>query len=76
MAVITQSPEDNSSIVRIAGAFVAIFSLVVSLLVLFVIPGACTFVGGLQLLILGLLFILGAVAFVIGTIFSRKRRPG
>ncbi len=76
MAVITQSPMGNSSIVRTAGAFVAIFSLVVGMLVLFVIPGACTFVGSLQLLILGFLFILGAVAFAVGTAFSRKRRTG
>lgn len=78
MAVITQSPigSSPSSMLRIAGAFVAVFSLVVGLLVLFAIPVACSFLGSLQLLILGTLFVLGVIAFLAGTAISRKNRKG
>ncbi len=63
----------GSNLLRIGGAFTAVFSLVVGLLVLFVIPGACSFVGGLQLIILGFLFIGGVFAFLIGLVLSRKK---
>lgn len=78
MAVITQDPigSSPSSILRIAGAFTAIFSLVMGMLVLFVIPSACTFLGGLELLILTALFVFGVSAFLVGTILSRKSRKG
>ena len=76
MAVITQSPlgSSPSSTLRIGGAFVAIFSLAVGALVVFAIPGACSFVGGLQVLIFGFLFILGVIGFLVGTALSRKSR--
>ncbi len=78
MAVIAQDPigSSPSSVLRIAGAFTAIFGLVMGMLVLFVIPGACSFLGGLQLLILTALFVLGVSAFLVGTILSRKSRKG
>ena len=55
----------GSYLLCVVGAVIAGFSLVVGLLILFVIPRACTFLSGLQLLILGSvlpLFILGIVA--------------
>ena len=63
----------NGSVLRIGGAFTAGFSLVVGLLVLFAIPGACIFVTGLELLILGFFFIGGVIAFLLGEISSRKK---
>ena len=64
----------NISLLRVGGAFTAVFSLVMGLFVLFVIPVACTFVGSLQLAILGLLFVLGALTFLIGVVLSRRKR--
>lgn len=78
MAVITQRPVGSSpsSILRIGGAFVTLFSLVMGTLVVFVIPGACTFVGSLQVLIFGFLFVLGVISFLVGTALSLKNRKG
>ncbi len=63
----------NGSVLRIAGGFIAIFSLVMGLLVLFVIPGACSFLGGLELIILAFLFIGGGLTYGIGEVLSRKK---
>ena len=75
MAVITYTPTGEittSSLLRITGAFLAIFSLLMGTLILFVIPLGCTFLGSLQLLILGFLFVFGVIVFIIGSILSRK----
>ncbi len=64
----------GGSVLRIGGAFTAVFSLVVGLLILFAIPGACTFVSGLQLIFLGFLFIIGVLTFFLGNALSRKKR--
>jgi hypothetical protein len=74
MAVITQSQPGTSpgSLLRISGAFIAIFSLAMGSLVLFVIPGACSFVGSIQVLMLGMLFVFGLITFLVGTAISRK----
>ncbi len=66
----------SGSVLRIAGAFIAVFSLVVGLLVLFVIPGACTFLSGLQLIILTFLFVVGILIFFFGNTLLRKKRRG
>ncbi len=59
----------------IVGAFVAAFSVIIATLILFnVIPGACTFVSGLELIFLGLLFIVGVIASLVGLVLLRKRR--
>jgi hypothetical protein len=63
----------NGSVLRIGGGFIAVFSVVVGVLVLFAIPTACSFVGSLQLIILGFLFIGGVIAFLLGGILSRKK---
>ena len=60
------------STLRVGGGFTAVFSLVVGLLVLFVIPGACSFLGGIQLIILAFLLIVGVIAFSCGQ-FVLKR---
>ena len=73
MAVISQNLTGNSML-RIGGAVVAVFSLVMGVLILYVIPGACSFVGSIQLLILGFLFIAGALAFLIGQVLKWKSR--
>lgn len=60
--------------VQTGGAFTAIFALAIGLLVLFVIPGACSFVGGIEIILLALLFIAGVIAFILGsTVFKKKR---
>ncbi len=64
----------GKELLRLAGGFVAVFSLVVGLLVLFVIPGACSFLGGLQLVILGLLFVTGVLGFLVGHHMIHKQR--
>ncbi len=71
--MVTQNPV-GSSLLRLSGAFIAVFSLVIGLLVLFVIPGACTFVSGIQLILLGFLFIIGVLAFLLGQVLVWKRR--
>ena len=78
MAVISMRPTDTSpsNILRITGAFVAIFSLVIGALVMFVLPGACSFVSIIQLAALSILFIFGVIAFLTGTAFSWKRKRG
>jgi len=70
--MIKQNPV-GSSLLRIGGAFTAVFSLAVGLLVLFIIPGACTFLSGLELIFLGFLFIIGVLAFFFGNALSRKK---
>lgn len=64
----------GKELLRLTGGFVAVFSLVVGLLVLFVIPGACSFLGGLQLVILALLFITGSLGFLVGHHMIHKQR--
>ena len=64
----------NGSALRIGGAFTAVFSVLVGALVLFAIPTACSFVGSLQLIILGFLFIGGVLTFLFGQALAWKRR--
>ncbi len=54
------------------GAFIAVFSLVMGLLVLFVIPSRCSFVSSLLLFILGGLFLIGLLNLLIGKLLLRK----
>ncbi len=70
----TEHNPTKGSVLRIAGAFTAIFSLAVGLLVLFVIPSACSFVSGLLLIFLGFLFIIGGLAFLLGSVMLRRKR--
>lgn len=58
---------------KIIGASLSAFSLVLGSLVLFVIPGACSFVGAGMLLILALSFIAGLVIF--GVSFRSRKHP-
>lgn len=78
MAAISLRPIDSSpgNLLRYGGAYISIFSVVIGLLVLFAIPVACSYVGSIQLVILGLLFVLGVMAFLAGTVFSWRRRKG
>ena len=72
----TEHNPTKGSVLRIAGAFTAIFSLAVGLLVLLVIPGACSFVSGVQLIVLGFLFIIGVLAFFLGNALLHKKQEG
>ena len=69
MAVIRRPINGTRDVLRIGGGFTAIFSLAMGLLVLFVIPSACSFLGGIELVILGFLFIIGVLAFIVGKVF-------
>jgi hypothetical protein len=57
---------DTGRVLRVGGAFTAIFSLAMGLLILFVVPIACSFVGGIQLIVLSFLFIGGLLALLLG----------
>ena len=74
VVLVRQNLVGSSSLLRVVGAFVAIFSLAMGMLVLFVIPGACTFVGSLELVILSFLFVIGGLVFLLGATLSWKKR--
>ncbi len=74
MAVIQRPINGTGTLLRVAGGFTAVFSLAMGLLILFVIPIACSFVGSLQLVILAFLFMGGLLAFLLGTILRRYKR--
>ncbi|MBI4186875.1 MAG: hypothetical protein HY530_05135 [Chloroflexi bacterium] len=67
-----QSPIGKRNTVSTVGAFTAILSLVAGLLVLFVIPASYSFVSGLQLVVLSLLFLAGAATFFVGNVLSHR----
>ncbi len=64
----------NGELLYLGGVFTAAFSAVVGAIILFATPIACTFVGSLQLLILGFLFLIGVSALLIGVAMSRKSK--
>ncbi len=66
------SIQKNGRTLTILGAVMSIFSLVVGLLVLFVIPGRYPAVVGLELLMLAALFVVGIFLFVAGKIIERR----
>jgi len=63
----------NVSLLRLVGGFLAVFSVVVGVLILFVIPSACSFVGSIQLVMLGFLFVGGVTSFIFGQAMSRRK---
>ena len=67
----THSDNEMWRVLSLAGGFTAVFSLVIGILLVFVVPGACSFVGAIQLLIIGFLFIAGIATFLIGKVLSR-----
>ncbi len=68
-------PQNDIDTMRITGGFIAAFSLIMGLLVLFVIPGGgCSFLGGIELLILACLFLVGLFIFIFGQI--KRHRKG
>jgi hypothetical protein len=56
----------------ILGIVLAVFSVVVGLLVLFVIPGGCAFLGGLELVILAGLLLAGVFTWLAGRLVLRR----
>ena len=70
--MIRQSPVSND-LLSLGGAVTMVFSAAMGALILFVIPGACSFVGGLQVLILGFVFVMGGLAFLLGKILLWRR---
>ena len=69
--MIRQTTVTGSSVLRLGGAFIVVFSVVASLLLLFAIPSSCRFVSGLQLTFLGLFLIAGLVVFLVGQLKKR-----
>ena len=74
MVTLVRYNPSASNLLRVRGGFIAVFSVAMTLLILFVIPGACTFVSGLQLIILGFLFVIGGLVFLLGATLSWKKR--
>ncbi len=74
--VAVPGPQNNIDLTRLTGGFIAGFSFVMGLLVLFVVPGGgCSFLGAIELLILAFLFLMGISIFLFGHIrVWRKRR--
>ncbi len=66
-------PSRNSPL-TIGGAIMAAFGLVMGLLVLFVIPGRYRLFSGIQLIILGAVFIIGLLALALGMLLSPRRK--
>jgi len=64
---------NNGSVLRLGGMFTVVLSVAVGLLVLFVLPTACSVVGGLQLVFLGFLGFLGLCVFIVGLVLLRRK---
>lgn len=69
-----QDKVDLGSVLRLGGVFSIVFSVVVGALIMFIAPLACSAVGGLSLLFLGLLFLVGLAALFAGLLLSRRSR--
>ncbi len=65
-------PLSTGQVLSALGAVTAGFSLVASLLVLFVIPGSCSFLGGLELVMLAALLLAGVIVLLVGRIISHR----
>ncbi len=72
MVAIEQN-RDKNDLIRLTGGFIAAFSLVMGLLVLFVIPGGCSLLGGIELLILAFMFLIGIIILFIGQLKRRQK---
>ncbi|MBM2824544.1 MAG: hypothetical protein HW402_208 [Dehalococcoidales bacterium] len=66
-------PNRNSPL-TIGGALMAAFGLVVGLLVLFVIPGRYRLFSGIQLIILGTVFVIGLLILLLGLVWSPGKK--
>jgi len=65
----------RNSLIRITGAVVALFSLAVGALVMFVLPSRCSFVTSIVLVMMFLTLIGGGVTFLVGQfLLWRERR--
>ncbi len=71
--MIRLNPAGNNPL-SIGGLVAMVFSAAMGLLVLFVIPSACSFVGSFELLILGFMFLIGGVAFLLGKALLWRRK--
>ncbi|MDO8568773.1 MAG: hypothetical protein Q7R57_08685 [Dehalococcoidales bacterium] len=60
------TPLTTGQILTVLGAVTAGFSIVAGLLFVFAFPAACTFLGGLGIVILAGLFVAGMITFGIG----------
>ena len=70
--MIRLNPAGNNPL-SIGGLVAMGFSAAMALFVLFVIPTACSFVNSLGVLILGFVFLIGGVAFLLGKALSWRR---
>jgi len=71
MAIWTETVNGKGTVRRLGGAITAAVSLAAGLLFLSR-PMACSFVTSFQLVIWGALFLVGVLAFIIGSALSRK----
>ncbi|MDO9066094.1 MAG: hypothetical protein Q7U96_03310 [Chloroflexota bacterium] len=63
---------DNADTLRIAGLVIVVSSLVASLLILFVLPGSCSFVSGLLLLFSIGLLLVGLVMLIVRKVMLHR----
>ena len=63
----------SGDLLCIGGGIAAAFGLAIGLLLLFVMPGACTFLSGLQLTFMGFLFIAGIISFLLGRVLLWRK---
>lgn len=68
------TPLSASQVLTTTGLVTTLFSVVAGALVLFVIPGACSFLGGLEVVMLAFLFVFGVAAFTVGKILGRRKK--
>lgn len=69
-----QSSSLNFGAVRLTGAVLAAFSLMMNLLILFVLPAGCSFTVAFGFIIFSFLFIIGIICFFVGQTLVWKRR--
>ncbi len=67
-----REPLSTGRVLFTLGIVTTVFSVAVGLLVLFFIPGGCTFLSGLELVILAGLFLIGLVALLAGKLLLHK----
>ncbi len=71
MAVISETTNGKGTVLKVGGAITAATGLGFGLFFLFG-PAACSVVAGFQLVIWGTLFLAGVLAFIIGSVLSRR----
>ena len=57
---------------HVAGMFLTVFCALATMLIVFVLPAACSFVFGMQLVLLAFLFMTGIVMILVGFLLAKR----